>query len=512
MGVFSRDLGTGNALSRNAAYVVALECLLFALAYNALMPEGMYYSPDSILYLSVSNIVPATFALFARNLVKLELRLGVTHPVFLRYIMIAVYCAGGWLIARALIRSKRLILACFVLPAIWSTSALTMWFNYFLTDGLATGFLMMCIGAYANLHVSVSEGGDSASSRTWLLLFILLGMISFSIRPAFTFIGPAMIALSLSRAVFSWRRVVTVMLGVAILATLHFSFARYWHGVVPQQSGVLISLVFDLPLPRGSCTETNAESNVCRAQKALEPLIQEYNGKEPFQQKFIYKALNNGVVYRAAAGATKDENANSVLTDLALMKIRNNFYPYVVMVLKNSYASVKQWGDWYKWDNLGPSLIDQGIENTKSNAPAVRSKARLDFDPTITKLPIDWSYRNYLFQSPRLLLSGQFVADYTKAIFFVAAAFSVLPFLVSMSLPGSILFCCCIFSLSGTLFQNAVFPVIPRLLEPFQPLGALGALMVLAVAVESVKWIFMMSKRTPLPLKAPRNEHSQFSQ
>lgn len=501
MNVFSDGFWKGEALSRNVSAIVLLECLLFALGYNALMPEGMYYSPDSILYLSVSNIVPATFALFARTLVTLELKLGIAHPVALRYIMILVYCAAGWVIAKGLLRSKRPVMACLVVPALWSASALTVWFNYFLTDGLATGFLLLCIGAYANLHVSAREDRDEVNARKWLLLFVLTGMISFSIRPAFTFIGPAIVVLMLARTVFSWRRVGAVLVGVVVLATLHFAFARLWHGVVPQQTSVVIALVFDLPLPAGTCTEMNKESNVCRVQAALEPLIQTYNGKMPYQQKFLYKALNNGVVYTAAAGAVRDENVNAVLTDIAWMKIRANPRAYAVMVLKNSYASVRQWGDYYKWDHLGPLMADQGIANTHDNAPAVRARTGLDFDPTLTRRPLDLSYRDYLFQSPRLLLSGTFVADHARKIFWVAAVFTILPFIVSVSVPGSILLCCCLFSISGTVFQNAVFPVIPRLLEPFQPLGALGALMLPVVAIDVVRFVLRKVKRSSAPVE-----------
>lgn len=484
-------------VQKHARWFVAIQCIIYALAYNSLMPEGMYFSPDSVQYLLVSNLAPPTFSLLARALLEFELGLGSsTHIVLLRYIVIVIYCIGGWLIARALIRSGRPIFATLVLPTLWSMSALTMWFNYYLTDGIATAFLIACIGAYANMHVSIQEGyKQNRSSQRWLVLFVLLGMISFSLRPAFAFVAPVMVMMMMNRALFSWRRLAGVMIGVMLLATAHFSFAKYWHGEVQSKlGGVLTALVFDLPLP-APCSESE-KTNLCNTQLALEPFIRESLSLAP-QQRFIYKALNNGNVFMAAMSAVREGNENSEavmtaaqeekmyteLKEIAFIKIKSNVTEYISTVLKNSYYSVKTWGNGYVHDHLG-SVAMQGVTITNENAAAVRAVARVDFDPTIKNSPIDRFYKDYLFQTPRLVLNGHIVADYTLAFLVLILTFSVLPFIFPTSVPGSILFACCLFGIAGIISQNAVFPVIPRLLGPFQPLAALGALMLILMAID----------------------------
>lgn len=468
-------------------YILFAQCVAYAFLYNALMPESMYFSPDSVLYLQVSNVVPPFFSLFARTLLEFELGLGDSNVTLLRYVAIAIYSVGGLLIATALVRSGRSIAALFVLPVIWSMSALTMWFNYFLTDGIATAFLIACVGAYANMHVSIQhKEAQSRSSWWWLLFFVLFGMLAFSMRPAFAFVAPVMIFMMLGRSIFSWRRLGAVSVGVIVLATAQFSFTKYWHGE-PQSKlgGVLTALVFDFPSYR-ACADDDA-TDLCSTQRALEPFILAARDRAgSAQQLFIYKALNNGNVYQAAIAAVRAEDADAALAEIALRKIKSNIPKYAEMVLVNSYYSIKTWGDWYKHDNLG-SVALQGIDGTNANAPAVRAAARVDFDPTIENPPTDRFYKDFLFQLPRLVLSGSVVADYTPVIVGMALVFCIYPIFFSVTVSGSVLLACSVFSVAGTIFQNAVFPVIPRLLEPFQPLGALVLLFFILFVFDSVK-------------------------
>ena len=475
-----------NFLRNYAGWVVAFQVVGYAFAYNALMPNSMYFSPDSVLYLSVSDIVPPIFALFSRALLEFELGLGYTSVVLLRYIVIAIYSIGGWLISRALIRAERPLLATFILPAIWSMSALTMWFNYFLTDGIATAFLIACIGAYANFFMSIQQGvKQSYQSWWWLALFVILGMISFSMRPAFAFIAPAMVVMMMNRVIFSWRRLVVATLSIVLLATMHFSFSNYWHGHSPSQlGGVLTALVFDLPLPV-PCSEGD-ETNLCKTQRALEPFIQKSLSIESAHQRFIYKALNNGNVVGAARSAVTGEEPYPILKEVALIKIKSNIPEYIKMVLKNSYYSVKTWGNWYRHDNLGAVALD-GITNTNNNASAVRAAARIDFDPTITEPPVSRFYKDFLFQFPRLVLGGHFVSSLSTVILLIVLFYGVYPLIYPTSLLSSMVFSCSIIGTAGIIFQNAVFPVIPRLLEPFQPLGALAFLMLIAITIDRLK-------------------------
>ena len=476
---------------RYAGWILAIQCAVYAFAYDTLMPGGMYFSPDSVSYLSVSNIVPPTFSLLARALVEIEVGLGSERIVFLRYVVIAIYTIGGWLIARALIRSGRPILAILVLPTIWSMSSLTQWFNYFLTDGIATAFLIACIGAYANMYVSIQEGDkQSRSSRHWLVLFVLLGMISFSMRPAFAFVAPVMVMMMMNRAIFSWRRLAGVMIGVMLLATAHLSFAKYWHGQVPSQlGGVLTALVFDFPVPN-ACQDSD-KTDLCNTQRALEPFIRASLSLGYSREQYVYKVLNNGPVVRAARAAVQGGDPNySVLLGIALIKIKENPVDYVFMVLRNSYYSVKSWGDWAWYDTLG-SVALVNISNTNASAKAVsaamRTVAKIDFDPTIKHPPIDRFYKDYLFQFPRLVFKHNLVFNLAFVILVGALFFSVRPLLYPASLPGSILFSCCFFGVAGIVFQNAFFPVIPRLLDPFHPLAALGTLMLVSMAINKIK-------------------------
>jgi len=479
-------------LQKYAGYILFIQCAVYALAYNALMPGGMYFSPDSVLYLSVSNIVPPTFSLLARSLIELEVALGSTRIIFLRYVVIAIFCMGGWLIAKALFRSKHPLLAVFVLPTIWSMSSLTQWFNYFLTDGIATAFLIACIGAYANMYVSIQEGEEKDySAWRWLAMFVLFGMMAFSMRPAFAFVAPVMVIIMMNRAIFSWRRIAGVTLGITLLAAAHMSLAIYWHGRTPSQlGGVLTALVFDLPIP--TVCPADDESDLCNTQRALEPFIQASNGLGTYREQYLYKVLNNGKVVRTARSAVHGNDPNySVLLDIALLKIKYSPIEYVAMVLKNSYYSIKSWGDW-AWNDSFRNVAKVNIANTNAVAPAVSASmktiAKIDFNPMIKESPKELFYMDILLQFPRLVMKHNLLNNWTSVILIVVFIFSVRPFLFVTSLPGSILFSCCVFGLVGTIFQNAFFPVIPRLLDPFHPLGALGFVMLISMVIDRVKF------------------------
>jgi hypothetical protein len=483
-------------VTKYAGWIIVIQCALYAFAFNALMPGGMYFSPDSVSYLSVSKLAPPNFSLLARALVEIEVGLGSTRIVLLRYVSIAIYSMGGWLIARALIRSGRPMLATLVLPAIWSVSSLTQWFNFFLTDGISTAFVVACIGAYANLHVSLrGQYKENADTWRWLSLFVFFGMVSFALRPAFGFILPGMAILMINRAIFSWRRLAAVVIATVLLATGHFSFAKYYHGQHPSQMGaVLTTLVFDLPVPN-SCLVTDV-SDLCNTQRALEPFIQSSRGAGSAQAQFLYKALNNLKVVEAAREALPGYNPNdpnySALLEIALLKIKSNPLAYVSMVLKNSYYSIKIWGHRISNnDSFGSDMIMQNAAITSRIAPAVtgvmKSFANIDFDPTIKPLPAEKSYRTYVFQLPRLLLIHDLVTNLTFGITIVILFFGLRFLLVPMSLTSSILSSCCILFVGALVFQNAFFPVIPRLLDPLHPLGALGALMLGSMVVDKIK-------------------------
>lgn len=479
-----------------AGWIVVIQCGLYAFAYNILMPGGMYFSPDSVSYLSVSKLAPPNFSLLARALVEIEVGLGSTRIVLLRYVSIAIYSIGGWLIARALIRSGSPMLATLVLPAIWSVSSLTQWFNFFLTDGISTAFVVACIGAYANLHVSLqAQYKENADTWRWFSLFVFFGMASFALRPAFGFILPGMAILIMNRAIFSWRRLAAVVIATLLLATGHFSFAKYYHGQNPSQMGaVLTALVFDLPVPN-SCLLGDV-SDLCSTQRALEPFIESSRGAGSAKAQFLYKALNNLKVVEAAREALPGYDPNdpnySSLLEIALLKIKSNPLTYVSMVLKNSYYSIKIWGHRISNnDSFGSDALRQNAAITSRTAPAVtrvmKSFANIDFDPTIKPLPAVKSYRTYVFQLPRLLLSNGLVTNLTFVIAIVVLFFGLRPLFVPTSLISSILSSCCILFVGALVFQNAFFPVIPRLLDPLHPLGALGALMLGSMVIKKIK-------------------------
>lgn len=478
-------------VQKHAYTLLALQCVLYALAYNSLMPSGMYFSPDSVLYLSVSNVVPPTYALLARGLVELELALGGTRIVLMRYLVITIYCLGGLLLARALLKSGRPLLAMLMLPTLWSMSSLTQWFNYFLTDGLTTALMVTCVGAYANAYVAIrAQDGTSRSAWAWLAVFVLTGMLAFSMRPAFAFVAPVMVLLMLNRAIFQWRRVAAVSLGIALLAAAHFSFTYYWHGRAPSQmGGVLTALVFDLPVPQTCLPEDN--SDLCRTQRALEPYIKASRDLGPTRHQYVYKVLNNGPVVQSARAAVKDGDPNySALLEIALLKIRTSPLDYGWMVLKNSYYSVKSWGDWAWHDNLGRgSVALVNISNTNAVAKAVSAAMQrvfgVEFDPTIARPPEERFYKNVLFQLPSLVVDHEVVFKLAPVLLVAAIFFGLVPIVMSCSLPASILFACCTMGIAGTIFQNAFFPVIPRLLDPFHPLAALGAVMLVVMTLES---------------------------
>ena len=495
--IMGRNASNNDTMARSLAFVqkhavvvLVFQSLVYALAYVSLLPAGMYFAPDSLSYLLVSEQAPPNFSLIARGLVELELAFDGTQIVLLRYLAIMIYTVGGGLLAKALLQSGRPLLALLVLPALWSMSSLTQWFNYFLTDGLATSLLVACIGAYANMYVSICGGSAARRTWGWLGLFILLGMLAFSMRPAFAFIAPVMVFLMFNRHIFQWRRVIAASLGVAVLASAHFSFAIYWHGRMPtQMGGVLTALVFDFPIPH-TCGQED-DSNICRSQRVLEPFIKASRDLGATREQYVYKLLNNSSVTMSARASIKGGDPHyEALLDIALLKIKSNPWDYVWMVIRHSYYSVKSWGDWAWNDHFGGGNVAMvNIENNNAIAPAV-SDAMLkvfgvNFDPTIDAPAREVFYKNILFQFPRVVVNHHVVYRLASVLSGMAIVFMLLPVFVSSSLVRTILSACCAMSVGGMIFQNMFFPAAPRLLDPFHPLAAVGVLMLVSLIMDA---------------------------
>ncbi len=49
-------------VERHTIVVLTVQGLVYALAYNSLLPAGMYFAPDSVNFLRVSNVAPPYFA------------------------------------------------------------------------------------------------------------------------------------------------------------------------------------------------------------------------------------------------------------------------------------------------------------------------------------------------------------------------------------------------------------------------------------------------------------------
>jgi hypothetical protein len=476
----------------NAVMVLALQGLLYGMAFNSLLPAGMYFSPDSISYLTVSNVAPPNFSLFARSLVEFELLIGSTRIVFLRYLTILLYTVGGWLLAKSLLDTGRHLLSLLVLPLLWSMSSLTQWFNYFLTDGLATAFLVICVGAYANLHVSICTWRVQRPMEwAWLALFVLFGMLAFATRPAFAFIAPVMVLLMFNKIIFQWRRVFAASFSIILFASAHFAFANYWHGRMPtQMGGVLTALVFDFPILT-ACDPKN-DSDLCRTQIALEPFIKaSHELGVATRQQYVYKLLNNGPVVQIARSAVKDGDPNySALLKIAMIKIKTNPALYILTVLNNSYFSVESWGDWAWNDHFGNGNVAMvNIENTNNIALMVQAtmkeQFKIQFDPSILGPSENRFYKNILFQFPRLILNHQLIKNTAPILFVLAIVFSLVPLFIPCSILLSVLFACCSLSIFGVVFQNAFFPVAPRLLDPFHPIATLALLMVVGLILDA---------------------------
>jgi hypothetical protein len=258
----------------------------------------------------------------------------------------------------------------------------------------------------------------------------------------------------------------------------------------------LTPLTFDLPLPY-DCSIEN-KTNACKVEKALEPHRKEIEGRAP-KERFLYKALNNGNIFVAAISSLrKNEKSNSVFTEsetkalsieeeleyyrilkeIAYIKIKNNPLDYMNIVVMNSYYSVKIWGDWYKHDNLG-EVSKEGIKSTNKNADAIKLVSRVIFDPTLDDWLPNHFYKDYIFQTPRLILNGHFVSDFLLIILAIGFFYIIKILHKPSTLLETIAFSCFIFIEMGVVFQNSIFPVIPRLLAPFQPLGALAILIII---------------------------------
>jgi hypothetical protein len=178
------------------------------------------------------------------------------------------------------------------------------------------------------------------------------------------------------------------------------------------------------------------------------------------------------------------------------------------MVLKNSYYSVKSWGDWAWNDNFGQGSVAMvNISNTNAAAQSVSAAMQkqfgIQFDPTIAGPPNERFYKNILFQFPRLVLSRKVVSRMTPVLLVLAIAFALAPVWVPVSLPLSILFACCAMGIAGTIFQNAFFPVIPRLLDPFHPLAAMGVLMLLSLIVDLSRKLLKPTNSTVVAMSNP---------
>lgn len=477
--------------------IVIVQAVLYMIGYNYILPDGLYYSPDSVVYLSLSSLVPPIFGLFARGLLELELALGNTTPQLLMQFVVLTYSIGGCLIANALIKVRHPITALFVIPMIWSMNSLTVWFNYYLTDGIATAFMILTIGAYANLHFSmIDQNKDGKAIFFWFGLSIIFCALSFYVRLPFYFLLPSFLFIIVSRVIFSWGKFFGAAISLTLAVLISLSFQYYWHGEIrdSKSGATLTTLVFDFPLPF-SCP--NAEySEACHIENSIKPFIEKSRSLNS-QDRFFYKALNNGYVFQAMAPAllsfhNKDEHLSSFedyldssidmkkkisssFRNYAFLKILNNKREYVSTVLKNSYYSIKGWGDRFRDDHLG--IVSRvNMDGTNRQVNAIKAIQDLDFDPTMREPAPERFYKDLIFQPWLVLGNGSFVNNSVDILLILSLFFVCRPIFYKVSVPFSIMFVCCVFGLAGVIGQNALFPTIPRLLTPFQPLGGLCVL------------------------------------
>jgi hypothetical protein len=475
-------------LERHVSKVVAAQTLVYAVAFNSLQPASMYLSPDSITYLSVNPIVPPALPIVVRELAKLDMVLADDRLLLYRFLMIGLYSLGGWLIARALWRAPHRLVSLLVLPAIWSANLLTMHLNYVLTEGMAASLLLVSIGAYAHAHLAQSMGDQRAAER-WLLGFVAAGMLAFMSRPAFAFMLPCIMVLSLSRAILTRARVAKAGALALLILAAHYSLAVLWHGRLQGQSGlVLIALVFDLPNKDACRVE---DSDYCRVERAVAPFADKVATIASGYDRYMYKAANNTYVTTAAVKAIKAKNRNEMLTEIALAKILSNPFDYVAMVVANSVHSIAaNMGD-YRFDMLGdPQMLKERVDANNDNAPRLRKETRLDMAPYLHETPVKRWYTDPLFQSLTWLFPHdpyQLFRRIALPLYVAAFLIGFLPLVVRLGVTGSIICFCALTVAAGVTFQNVAFPAIGRLIAPFLVPLVLATMLLLAQGAEGTR-------------------------
>ena len=227
------------------------------------------------------------------------------------------------------------VTALFVVPVVWSSSFLTQFFNFYLTEGLTAGLVLCSIGAFG-IAISSIKNHDSIDPK-WLTISGLLCGLSFLMKPAFVFLPCVLVFVCCSRSMFSWKK---ILLSVSLMVSFvvsSFAFAVYIHGSYQSKLGaVLTPLTFHLPL-EVDCS-TDRSKVVCDINKSTEKFTNEYNALTTPKEKFLFQSLNNGLIFwQAFVAAGGKDKANYTYEEMKFddLKVRYDILRNVA-VQKNS--------------------------------------------------------------------------------------------------------------------------------------------------------------------------------
>ena len=459
----------------------------------------MILSPDSISYINGSNMATPYFVSLINILMHIEGFFYKDKIVFLKYLTILIYAFAVFIISKSLYQNKKKYISVIIIPILWSVGFFTKYFNYVLTDGISGALILLSFGAFLNLSI------NKRSSFYYYLFLISCILICF-IRPALIIFFVIPVLIFFKKDLRDNFKILNIFL-ICISSSFVYLFLTYFFFSAPQQLGPVIQpLTFNYKVDLKNIPEKYKEDYL-EIQDSYQPFIKEYESLSSSSEKYIYKMLKNIQISRTGVATIVDKvesdylsntdysNAERILQNLAINKIINNPLSYITEVAKNSYFTFKIYGDWYRNSFLPEEQLFSIYENSYKQSLKIDETFNIKLQHVNQE-----NLRINQFISMMFSFTTIFPDIFDKSYIFliliiILTCFFLFGIFKHVSFYQKILFGCFIYIVSVIIFQNLIFPTIPRLISVIFPITVLMLISMICIPIEYLKKIYKNEKK-----------------
>ena len=505
--------------------IIVICSSVFPIAYLFFSNKSMIFAPDSYNYINENNIAPLFFRVFLTELLYFENFFHNNKIIFLEYICLSLYSLSTYLISRYFYLSKKKLYSIIIIPFLWSSFYLTPWFKYILTDGISICLIFLSFAAFLNFDFKKRQAKNSVF---FLLLFFTSSYIVCFIRPALLIFFIVPIIMMMKKSVRSKKIILITIISSIFSISLYISTMLLINKEMPRQlGGVLTALTFNYSIDLDRVN--NHKEKIVILSDSLEKYINEYNNFVAWEKcnesnklvwshrddtghcfnkiysGYIYKILNNtrvtNTAYRSLVGKSESQEitvddvyySEPILRQYAINKIYFNLKQFISEVFTNAYYSVQKYGDRFKLRVSNTVELEQIYQSSLSNS----ERALKNYQFKINKLEIEDleinKFEKFIFTFNYYL--PEFYGKYMPLIISVLLFSLCFSIFMKGGFYASLFYSLSVYIFSIILFQNLVFPTIPRLIDVINPISTLMILSIIFYIFEIFLKVFSIIKK-----------------